>query len=414
MYYVVIDPCANYPVYMINFLSRFGLKAIAVFSEARTFHTWRHLFAPVLADHVVDEYLVTEWQDLGHMAARIRADHPGEIHGIIPWDELTIQLGAAVGDALGLDWNPPEVIQRFRNKFAMKDAVRRHGGIPINASAIVHDMDEVYQFQREVGSWPIVVKPTEGAGSSGVFFANNLEELEQAAVRVFHHGWGEVLLEEYVGGTEHVVNGITDARGAMLITDVWRYDKRDIGDAKNIYFQTVKVNTWEDVWEPLTQYAAAVVHALGLRKAPVHMELKIDEHGPCLIEVGARFAGGNQPLLSSELHGRSLFELAACHYLDDLPLSPEDVHYDRYDGRQARIISGVQVQPLPYISRILGVDEVRQLPSFYSFGKLLPLGSPVPQTVDLMSKSWEVYLLHDDPRQIEYDAEQCRALLKYL
>ncbi len=222
-----------------------------------------------------------------------------------------------------------------------------------------------------------------------------------------------MLLEEFIGGTEFVVNGITDTRGRMLVTDVWRYDKRDVGPLKNLYHQTLKVGTDEPMWMPLAVYATQVVHALGLRKAPVHMELKLDARGPCMIEVGARFAGGNQPLLASELHGRSLFELAACHYLADGIVTWKDVDYQQYNSRQARIVSGVQTEYLPQIRQLEGVQAVEALPSFYGFGKLLPVGGPAVVTSDLMTRSYEVYLLHPDRHQIENDAARVRALLHY-
>jgi hypothetical protein len=152
---------------------------------------------------------------------------------------------------------------------------------------------------------------------------------------------------------------------------------------------------------------------LELRRAPVHMEVKVDERGPCLIEIAARLPGGNQPALASELHGRSLFELAAGHYLDELPLSPRDVDYARYDSFAARILSGIQPVALRAVRALHGLDEVRALPSFVGSGLLRPPGAPLPQTRDLRGKSYEVYLMHRDPLQVERDARRVRELLRY-
>lgn len=414
MYYVIIDPSQDYAFHMMQFLGGFGYKAIAVFSAPQEYHAWRFFGQKNLGHLVVDEFLATEYPSLDAMAARIHHDVPGEIVGIIPWAEFTTLFGAEVGAALGIDWNPPEVIRCFRNKFAMKDALRAHGGVRINASRVVSSVEDAIDFVQQVGTWPIVVKPTEGAGSRAVTFAHSLDELIAGAQKVFHQGDGEILLEEFIGGIEYVCNGITDAQGQMLVTDVWVYDKRDVGPHKNIYFQTIKVSSFDPVWMPIARYATSVIHALGLRKAPVHMELKVDERGPCMVEVGCRFAGGNQPLLASELHGRSLFELAAVHYLGGGRISWDDVHYDRYDARFARIISGVQTEHLHQVRHLLGVEDVKRLPSFYGFGKLIPPGASVPVTSDLLSKSYEVYLFHTDPEQVEHDAHHVRRLLHYV
>lgn len=413
MGYVIIDPGMDYAGHMMEFLGRYGLKAVAVFSSPAEFHSW-NLFSKQRMGHLVlDEFLATQFPSVEALAAQIRRDVPGELHGIIPWAELTILFGAELSDALGLEWNSAQVIRRFRNKFAMKEALRAAGGVRINASQVVHTVEEAEAFVHALGSWPVVVKPAEGAGSRGVFFVHSLDELVEAGRQVFAQGAGEILLEEYVGGREYVVNGVTDHTGRMLVTDVWAYDKRDVGPHRNLYFQTIKVSSYDPVWYPLAVYATQAIHGLGLRKAPVHMELKVDAQGPCMIEVGARFAGGNQPLLASELHGRSLFELAACHYLSDSHIGWEDVHYDRYDARHARIVSGVQTEFLPYVSEVVGADVVQHLPSFYGFGKLMPVGASVPVTTDLMGKSYEVYLFHANPEQLEADEALIRQVLRY-
>ena len=414
MLYVIIDPAMDYPIHMMNFLGRHGLKAIAVFTAPAQLYPYRMMWGDTMRHLVVDEYLSTDFPSVEALAERILREHGTEFQGIIPWAEMEIEFGAYLGHLLGIDWNHPDIIHRFRNKFVMKETLRRHGGIRVNASQVVHSVEEMFDFQERVGSWPIVVKPSQGAGSRAVFFVDNPHELGEAGRAVFQTGEGEVLLEEYIGGVEHVVNGITDHRGNVLVTDVWRYDKRDVSATqRNIYHQTIKVNTWEREFAPLARYATSVVHALGLRKAPVHMELKFDEYGPCLVEVGARFAGGNQPLLASECHGRSLFELAAVHYMDDGIVGWDDVNYEVYDRRQARIISGVQMYVVERVRGLAGYDEVQRLPSFYRFGKVMPPGSYLPITTDLMTRPYEVYLMNEDGDQMERDAQAVRALLHY-
>ena len=146
--------------------------------------------------------------------------------------------------------------------------------------------EEAVEFQHEVGAWPIVVKPTGGAGSMSVYFAGDPAELLRACQDVLERGLGDVLLEEYVGGTEYAVNGIVDHAGRVLVTEVWRYDRRDSHGERNVYYETLKVSTFEPPFGVVAQYASEVLEVLGLRRSPFHMELKVDEDGPCLIEVG--------------------------------------------------------------------------------------------------------------------------------
>lgn len=413
MLYVVLDPAQNYPAQMVEFLHRYNFKGIFVFSESGQYEAFHNNYSSLI-ECMADEYLLTEFANVEELAHQIVRDWAGEeIHGIIPWAEFGVELGAHLGEALQVDWNSREVIHRFRNKFALKEYLRLKSDVRINASRIVDNEEDVRQFQKLVDKWPIVVKPTEGAGSRNVFFAYDMDDLLQRCMQVFQNEDGEVLLEEYIDGNEFVVNGITDANHDILVTDVWFYDKRESHGYKNLYYETIKVNSYDPVFEPLVQYAGQVIDALGLRKSPFHMELKLDKPGPCLIEVGARFAGGNQPLIASRLHQRSLFELAACHYVANLPLRADDIHYEIYDTRQARIINGIQSFEIPSINAIYGVDEVHQLPSFFMIGFIKPLGCYLPVTKDMYGKSYEIYLLHEDPQQVAHDAMMVRQLIRY-
>jgi hypothetical protein len=410
-HYLVLDPTDDYPRRMVEFLARHDLRGVAVLTSPVRERQWRLGWEERLAGAIVASYPVAA-EGVSELAARLRADFPQGFSGIVPWDEMSVLLGAELSDLLGLGWNPARVIERCRDKGVMKDWVRRSGAVRVNAGRVVHDAREAVQFQEQVGSWPVVVKPTGGAGSMHVSFAEDPGELLRGCQEVLESGAGEVLLEEYVGGDELAVNGMVDRAGDFLVTDVWLYDKRSSHGVPNLYYQTLKLSTGPLFWR-LAEYAARVVDVLELRRAPVHMEVKVDEEGPCLIEVGARLPGGNQPVLASLLHGRSLFELAACHYLDELPLSPRDVDYERYDGFAARILSGIQPVALPRVRALHGVPEVEALPSYAGAGLLRQPGAYLPQTRDLRGKSYEVYLMHPDPDQVERDAREARRLLRY-
>ena len=398
---------------MVEFLGRVGLSGVAVLTSPGRTGQWRHGgWKGRLAEHIAASYEAAG-EPIADVAAQLQRDFPDGFSGIVPWDEMSILYGAELGELLDLGWNPVRVIERCRDKGVMKEHLRQHASVRINAGSVVHNAGEAIAFQEQVGSWPIVVKPTGGAGSAHVTFATSRGELLRGCQEVLESGAGEVLLEEYIGGRELAVNGMVDRHGDFLITDVWLYDRRESHGVPNLYYETIKVSTTTPLFWELAKYAAAVIEALELVRAPVHMEVKVDERGPCLIEVGARLPGGNQPMLASMLHGRSLFELAAVHYLDELPLSTRDVSYERYDSLAARIVSGIQPVAIPRVRALHGLPEVEALPSFVGTGLLRRPGMPLAQTIDLRSKSYEVYLLHADEDQVAHDAQAVRQLLRY-
>ena len=409
----MIDPVGRYPAEIVPFLARqLGQGAVAVFSSRARWALWQGKWSRQLGEYVLASYLAPEAPSLAALAAEIGARWPG-LRGVVPWDEESILPGTELAARLGIAWNSPEVIERCRDKAVMKEWLARRGRVRVNAAQVVRDADEARAFQRRVGAWPIVVKPTGGAGSEHVFFARGEDELLRRCQQVLESGAGRVLLEEFVGGAEYCVNGQVDHRGDLLVTDVWVYDRRPSHGVDNLYFETTTVPSRDPVFGPLAQYAAAVVEELGLRRAPIHLEVKVDGRGPCLIEIAARLAGGNLPLLASRLYGRSLLELAACHYVAELPVSRTDVDYRRWDRAQAKVVLGVQPRPIPRLAAVHGLEDVRRLPSFLELGMVRPVGTRVPKTVDLDSRAWEVYLLHADPGQVARDAEAVRHLIRY-
>lgn len=413
MPYLILDPTDDYPAYAMRFLDRRGLEAVALFSSPGHRALWERRWKAELGGRVVAEFVVDRTA-IPELAASLRAAFPGGFFGLVPWDERHILLAAEIAEALDLGWNPRAVIERFRDKALLKEWLREHGSMRLNRARRVASGSGALAFQREVGAWPIVVKPTGGAGSMSVYFANSTDELLRRCHDVNERGLGEVLLEEYVGGTEYAVNGLVDHRGGVLVTEVWRYDRRDSHGERNIYYETIKVGSREHPFAAAAAYADQVLTALGLRRSPFHMEIKVDADGPCLIEVGARFAGGHQPVLGSLLHGHSLFELAACHYLDDIALTRADVDFARYDSHAARIVSGIQETEIASVREVLGVAEVERLASFRGMGMLRRPGMRVPVSRDVNTKAWEVYLLHADPAQVDADARAARALLRYV
>ena len=413
MAYLIIDPVGRYPAEMMPFLARqLDQGAVAVFSSRARLALWEGRWSRELAPCVLGVYLASEGERLDTLAAEIRGRFP-VLEGVIPWDEESILLGAALAERLGLGWNPLAVVERCRDKAVMKRWLARRGRVRVNAVATVRSAAQARAFQRRIGRWPIVVKPTGGAGSEHVYFAKGDDDLLRRCQQVLESGAGEVLLEEYVGGPEYAVNGQVDRAGDLLVTDVWIYDRRASHGVDNLYFESTTVPTTDVAFRPLAAYAAAVVEELGLRRAPIHMEAKLDDRGPCLIEVGARLAGGNLPLIASRLHGRSLLELAACHYLGELPARASDVDYERYDRSGAKVVMGVQRERIPRLSRVVGAAEVESLPSFAGFGMLRPPGTSVPVTRDLETRSWELYLVHESREQLAHDAWRARELLRY-
>ncbi len=85
-----------------------------------------------------------------------------------------------------------------------------------------------------------------------------------------------------------------------------------------------------------------IMQATGLKRSPFHMEIKVDDRGPCLIEVGARLVGHGNAELCGKMHGDlDLFDLAAHYYLSNHDYGPVSLNWNRYDATDVRYVHGI-------------------------------------------------------------------------
>src|SRR5260370_22301931 len=98
----------------------------------------------------------------------------------------------------------------------------------------------------------------------------------------------ELVMEEYIDGTEYFVNGQIDAEGDARTVAIFQYSRRPANGRHNIDFETSRVPYGTPLFDNLARYAEAVMEATGLRHSPFHLEIIVDDLVPCLIKATAR------------------------------------------------------------------------------------------------------------------------------
>ncbi len=134
---------------------------------------------------------------------------------------------------------------------------------------------------RDFSNLRCVLKPVQSAGTDDVFLCKTVEESKTAFNRIFGkiNGVGlmnnNVLLQEYLSGTEFVVDQVSrDGQHKLIV--VWEYDKRSVNNANFVYFGMKIVNSRDPKVALLKDYADRVLDALGIKNGPSHMEVKYD------------------------------------------------------------------------------------------------------------------------------------------
>ena len=297
------------------------------------------------------------------------------LRAIIAVDDSGSQLAAAASAALGLQHNDPAAAEAARDKYVMRAALARHG-VPVPDFRLCSTGDDLAALAEQI-AYPCVVKPLRLNGSRGVMRADDPDEFVAAARRLAallettepQPGPKPFLVEQFIPGFEVALEGLLD-QGALRVLAL--FDKPDPLDGP-FFEETIYVTPSRlpaEVQTVIAQCAAHAAEAIGLRTGPMHAELRINRHGPWIVELAGRSIGG---LCSQTLRfgtDASLEELIirqAC----GLPIESLS---------RVGSAGGVMMIPIPgagMLRNVSGVEAARAIPGIEDVEITAPLNNPI-------------------------------------
>ncbi|RMG90685.1 MAG: ATP-grasp domain-containing protein [Chloroflexi bacterium] len=219
--------------------------------------------------------------------------HP--VDAVLAVDDTGTLLAARVSQALGLPHNDVEAALAARDKHLMRRLLQK-GGVSVPQFQLFSTTDDPQQVARQV-VYPCVVKPTMLSGSRGVIRADDEATFVSAVSRLtrlldqIESGPHPYLVESFIPGFEVALEGLLE-NGRLTVLAL--FDKPDPLDGP--YFEETIYVTPSRLPQPIqnaiADCTAKACAALGLRVGPIHAELRVNEHGPWLIEVAGRSIGG--------------------------------------------------------------------------------------------------------------------------
>lgn len=115
---------------------------------------------------------------------------------------------AYASEKLGLKGIGSEVAKRFTDKYTMRKFAQK-AGVAVPEYFAVHSVEDVIKNKKNI-KFPIVMKPSDNASSRGIYLVESLEELLSHFEETKEYSSeGLVLLEQYIIGTEYVVETYT-------------------------------------------------------------------------------------------------------------------------------------------------------------------------------------------------------------
>lgn len=358
-----------------------------------------------------------DWLELDFTAqdaavAALRRVHAREpLAALVAMDDSATMLAALAATALGLPHNDPGAALAARNKWVMRESLRR-GSVPVPSYSLVSLDEDPLPAALEIG-FPVVVKPITLSGSRGVIRADNAQELVTAFTRAraitraagYAPGEDVLLLERYLPGVEVALEGLMTA-GSLQTLAI--FDKPDPLEGP-FFEETIYVTPSRlapSVQSAISDRTADAAVALGLREGPVHAELRINDEGVWLIEIAGRSIGG---LCSTVLEfgaGISLEEIILRHAVRE-PL-PDTTGMDH--------AAGVMMIPIPragILRGVAGVEQAATVPGVAGIEITAPLHQPLVPLPEGASYLGFIFARGKTPDEVEAALRAAHGILDF-
>ncbi|MBA2662848.1 MAG: ATP-grasp domain-containing protein [Bradymonadaceae bacterium] len=205
-------------------------------------------------------------------------------------------------DVVGIPGMGVAIVTRFRDKSAMKAALRQ-AEVPCARYARVTSTADATRFADEVG-YPMIIKPIDGLGTRSTWRLENDDELAQALRSLAPSPAQPVQCEEFLLGSEHSFETVT-IDGRHIWSSSTNYLPGPLEAMNTPWIQYCVVLPREtDTMERFRPVNHAALDALGMITGLSHMELfNRNDTTVAVNEVGARPPGVNIMPLMSHAHG---------------------------------------------------------------------------------------------------------------
>ncbi|PYQ26413.1 MAG: hypothetical protein DMF56_24340 [Acidobacteria bacterium] len=214
------------------------------------------------------------------------------------YEQLQVPI-AMMRERFGIGGMGVEAAKNFRDKARMKDLFAE-AGLPCARHARVAGDEDARTFAEQNG-FPLVYKPTEGAGARSTFRVDNAEQLRDA-LRVAPP---PAMLEEHILGEEHSFEGVC-VDGKLVWHSLTQYSPTPLEVVRNQWIQWCIVLPREiddPRYDDIRAAAARALEVLGMRTGLCHLEWFRRRDGSIAIsEVAARPPGAQIMDLTSFAH----------------------------------------------------------------------------------------------------------------
>ncbi|MEX2746290.1 ATP-grasp domain-containing protein [Rhizobium mongolense] len=238
---------------------------------------------------------------LMHICSRLRATYDvAGLTGFAGRDESLYVTVAKLCRHFDLPGPNPASIERCSDKFTQRQSLAQ-AGVPVPAYRLAANAMEVERSAAEIGL-PVILKPAEGSGSSGVRLCRDIDELAEHTTYLLGgtYIWRsspKILVEEFAQGPFYEA---TTMGNAVIADGAADFDRPPHFVPRESMFPAPLT---DEEHESIADVSLHCLRALGLGWGPANIEFRWTKRGPVVIEVNARLPGWTTPRLIQLAYG---------------------------------------------------------------------------------------------------------------
>ncbi len=348
-----------------------------------------------------DSYATVDFTDAaGYEAALRRAvDTSGARRVYHVGGEESMLLTYRLAERMGRAVNPARSIELLNSKRAMRRLLAEHGLSPVRSAEAERWADVAGLLDSF--ELPVVVKPTELAGSRAVLLLRHRDQLVEWKRLLDSYAYtGPLLVEEYLRGPEFSVETLSD-HGRHEVIGVTR---KVLGQPP-LFVEAGHVHPvpGSPAVRAMGSLAVELLTAAGYQTGPAHTEIIYTAAGPRIVETQARLGGDRIPRLVELSTGldieRGIFQALAGRGPRAVP---------------PRCVARISYFDLPRgrVTAVSGVEEARSLGFVDELVLPFAVGDEVPETVDWHTRHGYVIVTGDSEAHTWERVQRVRSLIR--
>lgn len=289
-----------------------------------------------IAHKYSDEYVNVSIVD---KEAVLKVAREKKIDGIMSFAvDPGVMTASYVQNEMGLpSFGPYESVCILQNKDRFRAFLTQHGFNVPKAKGF-GSIEEALK-DRTWYPWPVIVKPTDSAGSKGVSRVDRYEDLQPALENAFEHSIsGRVIVEEFIekqGCSSDSDSFSLDGKLVFTSFSAQRFDKNATNEYVPAAYSWPSTFTHEQE-EYLRSELQRLLSLLHMQTSVYNIETRIGTNGkPYIMEVSPR--GGGNRLAEMARMGTGIDMITACTRAcvgDSIPF----IEQRQFDGHWAEVI----------------------------------------------------------------------------